>query len=450
MLYPGPIGTTDLSLVTKINDLKLQREEQGAESNFFLDSFVGTQYANEDGNNTGMNLVDANTWRRLNAANKVDLQTSFARLYGSLETRELANDILHYMMVKDGLQLKYGSLMAAMSPFIMDKYLKNIGAVEQALKGEQEFEKVFGTSKQEIMKEFKYGYLQSNVVGPLLYTYDFDSLDDNFSFDVLSRPNKLTVTAEVGDYHGNEFVRIKSDRGGFTFYTLLRLLETEQEGVFEYVEVQSMGSNQQFGGGFVGGPRLSYDQTRNIGKGTTQNKMPTTQPTPEQTTETIASVDTNAAAREDTNEVLNSPSAIVTQTNDSVTVKADVNSAEVNVSDTQKLLAELSQNSESVIFDEKENSVLENVDMSLPETTEEQQQQEEQLSSDLMQSENISEAESLVEWWNSNVQGNPSALENMRQAKIKSLDDAIILYGDMFSQTEQGEQELIERLKCLI
>ena len=220
--------------------------------------------------------------------------------------------------------------------------------------------------------------------------------------------------------------------------------------VFEYVEVQSMGSNQQFGGGFVGGPRLSYDQTRNIGKGTTQNKMPATQPTPEQTTETIASVDTNAAAREDTNEVLNSPSAIVTQTNDSVTVKADVNSAEVNVSDTQKLLAELSQNSESLIFDENENSVLENVDMSLPETTEEQQQQEEQLSSDLMQSENISEAESLVEWWNSNVQGNPSALENMRQAKIKSLDDAIILYGDMFSQTEQGEQELIERLKCLI
>ena len=100
-----------------------------------------------------MNLVDANTWRRLNAANKVDLQTSFARLYGSLETRELANDILHYMMVKDGLQLKYGSLMAAMSPFIMDKYLKNIGAVEQALKGEQEFEKVFGTSKEEIMKD---------------------------------------------------------------------------------------------------------------------------------------------------------------------------------------------------------------------------------------------------------------------------------------------------------
>ena len=122
----------------------------------------------------------------------------------------------------------------------------------------------------------------------------------------------------------------------------------------------------------------------------------------------------------------------------------------MNVSDTQKLLAELSQNSESVIFDETENSVLENVDMSLPETTEEQQQEEEQLSLDLMQSENISEAESLVEWWNSNVQGNPSALENMRQAKIKSLDDAIILYGDMFSQTEEGEQQLIETLKCLI
>jgi len=72
------------------------------------------------------------------------------------------------------------------------------------------------------------------------------------------------------------------------------------------------------------------------------------------------------------------------------------------------------------------------------------------LFSDLMQSENISKAESLVEWWNSNVQGNPRALENMRQAKIKSLDDAIILYGDMFSQTKQGEQELIEILQCFL
>ena len=166
--------------------------------------------------------------------------------------------------------------------------------------------------------------------------------------------------------------------------------------------------------------------------------------------EIIANVDTNATAIEDINEVLNSSSVIIIQTNDSIIVKTNSNSAEVNISDTQRLLADLSQNSENIKFDENENSLIEDDDISLPETTEEQQQQEEQLFSDLMQSENISKAESLVEWWNSNVQGNPRALKNMRQAKIKSLDDAIILYGDMFSQTKQGEQELIEILQCFL
>ena len=62
----------------------------------------------------------------------------------------------------------------------------------------------------------------------------------------------------------------------------------------------------------------------------------------------------------------------------------------------------------------------------------------------------ISEASSLVEWWDANVEGNSVALEKLSGENIKTLDDAIALYGDLFSQTEQGEQDIIERLKCLI
>ncbi len=458
LLYPGPVGTTNLSLIKKIEDLQLLRAEQGAEPNYFLDNFVGTQYAGTQGNNTGMNLVKADTWRRLNASNKLDLQTSFAKLYGSLETREIAEDILHYMMVKDGLQLKYGSLMSAMSPFIMNKYLKNVGSVEAALKGQVEFESVFGISKEEVMKDFKYGYLQSNVVGPLLVTYDASSLDEGFTFDPVSRPNKFTITSESFEHvNAKEFVRVKVERQGRDFYVLFRLLAKDNPNarVTEYLEVPSMGSNQQFGGGFVGGPRLTYDQARNVGKGTTQNSLPQDraaqleQPA-QQTSEVEYPVDTNLGAILEVNEVLNSDSAIVNQTTDSVTVKADIDAAETNISDMAKIMAELSANTDSAIFDETGNAIIEDTDMSIPEATELEQQEQEQLELDLFASEEISEASSLVEWWDANVEGNSAALEKLSGENIKTLDDAIALYGDLFSQTEEGEQEIIERLKCLI
>ena len=686
LLYPGVVGVTDLSLVKRIEDLRTDRAIKGKEYNYFLDSFVGTQYAGAEGNNTGMNIVKADTWRRLNEANKLDLQTSFAKLYGSLETREIAEDILHYMMIKDGLQLKYGSLMSAMSPFIMNKYLKNVGSVEAALKGQVEFESVFGIPKEEVMKDFKYGYLQSNIVGPLLFTYDASILDEGFTFDPVSRPNKFTITSEIFDHvNAKELIRVKVDKGRGEEYVLFRILAKEDpySAVTVYSEVPSMGSNQQFGGGFVGGPRLTYNQVRMIGKGTTQNSLPKertaqgtqpasqtsevtinnkkwtkdspkenpntayvfteninsigdtrvgggsavirnnpnavgivtkkyytykenrnannkeqwnanfqdtdadfelfkkvnleqfakldkfdskifpdsfanslaavpnrfalwlqnelqtryglitevnskgtglisksvqptqqanevekvlvdkstlkdgdvvydkvgtkfiyrgvrqegktgagsprlertdgsgeiaipginiklyTQPT-KQTSEVKYPVDTNPAAIQDVNEVLNSPSAIVYQTTDSVTVKADVDAVETNISDTARIMAEFSKNSDSRIFDETGTTIIENIDISIPEATELEQQEREQLKLDLFDSEEISEAPSLSEWWDANVEGNSKALKKLSAENIKSLEDAVALYGDLFSQTEQGEQDIIERLKCLI
>jgi hypothetical protein len=115
-----------------------------------------------------------------------------------------------------------------------------------------------------------------------------------------------------------------------------------------------------------------------------------------------------------------------------------------------KIMTELSANTDSAIFDETGNAIIEDTDMSIPEATELEQQEQEQLELDLFASEEISEASSLVEWWDANVEGNSAALEKLSGENIKTLDDAIALYGDLFSQTEEGEQEIIERLKCLI
>ena len=113
-------------------------------------------------------------------------------------------------------------------------------------------------------------------------------------------------------------------------------------------------------------------------------------------------------------------------------------------------MAEFSKNSDSRIFDETGTTIIENIDISIPEATELEQQEREQLKLDLFDSEEISEAPSLSEWWDANVEGNSKALKKLSAENIKSLEDAVALYGDLFSQTEQGEQDIIERLKCLI
>ena len=102
--------------------------------NFFLEAFaVINQYDNPN-NNTGLNLVESNSFRSLNKLQKVDLQTSFAKLYGSVEMRDDALSIINYLMVKDGLQLAYGTLIDAISPFTMNGYLSHIDTANTALR----------------------------------------------------------------------------------------------------------------------------------------------------------------------------------------------------------------------------------------------------------------------------------------------------------------------------
>ena len=96
------------------------------------------------------------------------------------------------------------------------------------------------------------------------------------------------------------------------------------------------------------------------------------------------------------------------------------------------------------------NADMENNSQILDTKTEEQQSQENQLKLDLAESEKIGEVASLEQWWSDNVAGNTEAEKKMSEQGINSLQDAMFKYGDLFSQTELGEQELIDRLKCLL
>jgi hypothetical protein len=269
LIYPG--GGYE-----SINDIvdRLRTTEVG-QNNFFLDNFAISVKATDAKNQSGLNLLNANTFRSLNAGQKVDLQNSFAKLYGSLETKNDALSIINYIMVKDGLQLGYESLLEAISPFTMDSYLSQIETANVALRSDDDakVKETFGLNTEELKSDFVNNYLQSNINGPLLYTIsrnETDSLPKGISI----KENKITIKWE--DMRGassKNFVRLKLENitTGFVTYKTYMSTTEDESTTKVYEEIETKGSNQQTPIGFMFGERPTYKalrqsiKTKNLG-----------------------------------------------------------------------------------------------------------------------------------------------------------------------------------------
>ena len=253
-IYPS-----DLQSIDKL--VEDMRATDIGKDNFFLQTFATVNaYTNKD-NNTGLNIVEANTYRSINKLQKIDLQTSFAQLYGSATMRDSALAIVNYMMVKDGLQLTYGTLMDAVSPFIMNSYLSHIQTANLALRdgSNVKMKEVFGLTKSELSKEFVNGYLESNTSNSLLNTFTKYSEDTNLSDGVLTVG--LNNNPQSTDL---EYARYKSiDPMGNERYTTYKLdAEKSNESNKVFNTIETYGSNQQNGIGFMFGERPTYQKVR--------------------------------------------------------------------------------------------------------------------------------------------------------------------------------------------
>lgn len=260
LIYPG--GGYE-----SINDVvdRLRTTEAG-QNNFFLDNFAISEKATDSKNQTGLNLVNANTFRSLNAGQKVDLQNSFAKLYGSLETKNDALSIINYIMVKDGLQTGYASLLEAISPFTMDSYLSQIETANKALRSDDDvsIKKAFGLNRAQLESDFVNNYLQSNINGPLLYTMS-RSETGSLPKGVSIKDNKITIKWE--DMYGvspKNFIRLKLEdiATGFVTYKTYISTSPDESTTKVYEEIETKGSNQQSPIGFMFGERPTYKAVR--------------------------------------------------------------------------------------------------------------------------------------------------------------------------------------------
>ena len=252
-LYPS--GKNSINNI--VENLRLTK---AGKNNFFLDTFALSIPASDKTNFTGLNLLQANTFRSLNASQKVDLQTSFAKLYGSLETKDDALSIINYMMVKDGLQLSYGTLLEAISPFTMSSYLDHIATANIALRdaSNSKMKEVFGMTLAEVKTEFREGYLQSNINNALLKTFSSANKNVNVKDDVVSIKNKSQLVTKDVDY-----IRVRTISGDTALYKTYKANENlSNKDVRTFELVDTYGSNQQNGIGFMFGPRLTYAEVR--------------------------------------------------------------------------------------------------------------------------------------------------------------------------------------------
>lgn len=141
---------------------RLRATEEGS-NNYFLNSFIIPEKATLKGNKTGLNLAGANTFLRYNDSQKLDIQNGFMILYANPLTRFDAKTLVHYMMVKDGLQYGYKSIVESVAPIALDGYLSHIDTVQAAIERPNDtvFQSTFGMKLDDLVIDFMQGYLTS-------------------------------------------------------------------------------------------------------------------------------------------------------------------------------------------------------------------------------------------------------------------------------------------------
>ena len=161
MLYPQ--SGTALNIHSLVDELR-----QEFPNNEFLNEFSFNENARELDNKKGIHLLESNTFGKRSDLDRLRVQTDFMELFS--ERRTEAAHIIHYMMVKDGLQFGAGTLLDAITPQVLDSFTVTTKEVFNMFKNKQKdlFKTTFGVDFNKLINEFTIGYLQSTATARIL------------------------------------------------------------------------------------------------------------------------------------------------------------------------------------------------------------------------------------------------------------------------------------------
>ncbi len=219
-IYPGE---SSFNINKVITDLRAKYQDR---DNYFLDYFLYNRPFDSADNKTGMNTIVTNSFGKLSDNEKVRIQNGFQSLYGERETRADAMHILHYIMIKDGLQYDFGSVLDAITPFGLEKYLQASKNAFAAFKGDKSFEDVFGTSFTELSNELASNYGESTSHARNLVTVNTKTLSQSkHSLTQIDKGASIVIerqqSSDAPKLEFPRFMQIKDFvTGGSTYYRL--------------------------------------------------------------------------------------------------------------------------------------------------------------------------------------------------------------------------------------
>jgi hypothetical protein len=151
-----------------INDIVIRLrkylEGQGKE-NYFIQKIIFNKSTKNGTNMTGINLAEMNTWTKMSDGQITDIQNSFLDLYQDVNTRADAIHLMHYLIVKDGLQYAPNTFLGVIPAPLLEQILSSVGRAHDLFKKQNptddNFRSVFGQTFNEMAQELVEGYLSS-------------------------------------------------------------------------------------------------------------------------------------------------------------------------------------------------------------------------------------------------------------------------------------------------
>jgi|TARA_R110001606_G_scaffold377235_2_gene536207 hypothetical protein len=162
MIYDEFAGT-GLTINKVVENIRTYMKDKGG--NDFINNFIFNKTTKNPNNKSGVNQAVMNTWSKLSPNQVTGLQNSLRDLYAEEAIRADVIHMIHYLLVKDGLQYSQGSFLSIIPAPMLDEILtvtKSINDVFNNRKiSKQQYKNLFGINFTEIINEITEGYLSS-------------------------------------------------------------------------------------------------------------------------------------------------------------------------------------------------------------------------------------------------------------------------------------------------
>jgi len=131
--------------------------------NYFINNYLIASPYDGEKNRTLLDLIESNSWTKINEDQKLKLQYSILELASDMKARKHFDKLLAYLIVKDGLQFKSGSFLNIVPPILIGSYFESAKALTKATKTElkSSLEEFFGENVETLLSDFTFNYLTS-------------------------------------------------------------------------------------------------------------------------------------------------------------------------------------------------------------------------------------------------------------------------------------------------